>query len=214
MATAIVLEATKRETVGKKVRHLRREGLVPGVLYGPGFESIEVQMPWTELRLALRDAGGSSIIELKVDGESYNALVRHVHRAPVRGDVLHVDFYRVRMDVVIRTEVPVVLVGEADKLDDQGGMVMQEMNSIEVECLPTVLPQHIEVDISGLAEIGAMITVADLPVLEGVTYLADPEALVLGTTYASALQSEEEGEFEGSSEPELIRRERDEFEDE
>src|SRR3990170_4798059 len=113
MAEMVVLEATKRTVIGKHVRHLRSDGMVPGVLYGPEFEAVQLQMPQIELRAALLAAGGSQIIQLNVDGEPYNALVRNVQRRPVRGELPPVDFYHVRMDVLIRNVVPVVLVGDA-----------------------------------------------------------------------------------------------------
>jgi large subunit ribosomal protein L25 len=137
MADTIVLEATKRDMTGKGVKKLRMQGIIPGVLYGPEFESVQVQVKWADLRPTLRTVGGSQIIMLNVDGENYNALVRDVQRAPLRGDVLHIDFYRVRMDVVIRTDVPLVLVGDHSAIEDAGGVISQEMSSIEVECLPT-----------------------------------------------------------------------------
>jgi large subunit ribosomal protein L25 len=149
MADMIVLEASKRTVTGKEVRHLRAQGLIPGVLYGPEFEALHLQIPWADLRPTLLEVGGSKIIELHIDGETYNALVRDVQRAPLRGDVLHIDFYRVRMDVVIRTEVPIAVSGNTEPIEELGGIVVQEMTSIEVECLPTHLPAQIEVDVSG-----------------------------------------------------------------
>ncbi len=213
MAQAIVLDATQRTIVGKQVRQLRRQGIVPGVLFGPEFEPINVQMDWPSLRIALRDAGGSSILDLKVDGVSYPALVRNVHRAPITGDVLHVDFYHVRMDVKIRNFVPVVMVGDAKELEDAGGMIMHELNAVEVECFPADLPAHIEVPVNGLKRQGDVITVKDLPAIEGVTYLTDPDTIVFAAS--SAVTTEVETEEEVTSvEPELIRRERAEEEEE
>lgn len=214
MAETIVLEATKRQVTGKQVRHLRAEGVIPGVLYGPELESIPLQMNWLDLRPTLRQAGGTHVIELNVDGEKYNALVREVQRSPLRGDVLHVDFYRVRMDVAIRTEIPIALEGEARAIDEAGGIVNLEMTSIEVECLPGDLPSHIELDITGLKEVGDLMTVADLPEIAGVTYMADPEGIVVATTYLRAAEVEEGAEEEGAAEPELIRRREEDMDDE
>lgn len=214
MAEKIVLEASKREVIGKQVRHLRRQGIVPGVIYGPGIESQQVQIPWTVLRPTLRRAGGSSVIELKVDDETYNVLVRDVQRSPLLGEVVHIDFYRVRMDVAIRTEVPIVTTGTDRHITERSASVSQEMNSIEVECLPTVLPSEIQVDLSLLKQVGDSITVGDLPQFEGVIYHADPEVTVVSSAYLSLPdeeeEEEEESEFAGSSEPELIRRQEDE----
>jgi large subunit ribosomal protein L25 len=217
MAEIIVVEATRRDVLGKQVKHLRAKGVIPGVVYGPTFEALPVQIDWITLRPALRAAGGSHLIQLKVDGEEYyNVLVRDVQRDPIRGDVLHIDFYRVRMDVVIRTDVPVVLVGSDAAITKNNGVVMHEMTAIEVECLPGDLPAEIEVSLSLLKEVGDSIFVRDLPALPGVTYLASEEDIVVVTAFLSVGEEEEEEgeEVAESAEPELIRRREDEDEDE
>ena len=218
MADLVMLEATRRETIGKQVKQLRAQGIIPAVLYGPEFEALHLQVEWSRLRPTLREAGGSQLIELDVEGEKYNVLVRDVQRAPLRGDVLHVDFYRVRMDVAIRTEVPISLVGEALAIADQGGVISQEMNSIEVECLPLDLPAEIQVDLSLLKEVGDSLLVESLPQLEGVTYLSDPDMVVASTSYPRAAVEEgaETGDFGISDgvEPELIRSREEEMDEE
>lgn len=214
MAETIVLNAAKRAVTGKEVRHLRREGQIPGVLYGPGIEPVSIQVPWLELRPVLLQAGGTHVIQVAVEGERYNALIKSVQRAPIRGDVLHVDFYRVRMDVAIRTEVPIVLTGSIDAIEDADGVLVHELTSLLVECLPGDLPSEITVDVSGLTEVGQMILVSDLPELPGVSYHEAPETVIVTTTYTrAAVEAEEEAETAGGDEPELIRR-HDEEEDE
>ncbi len=217
----IQLQATRRDVAGKEVRHLRRQGIIPGVLYGPAFDAIPLQIDWQILRPVLREAGASQLIEMDVAGETYNALVRDVQRDPLKGDVLHIDFYRVRMDVAIRTDIPLVTVGSDEQIAELGGVVSQEMTSILVECLPGNLPAEIEVDISVLEEVGDSIAVADLPAFEGVTYLANDDDVVISSSYPrQALEEEEEEEeeealLEEGEEPELIRPEREEeFEEE
>lgn len=220
MAETIVLQAAKRTVTGKEVRHLRREGVIPGVLYGPGFDPMSLQVPWTELRPVLLQAGGSRVIELAVDGKTYNALVRDVQRSPVRGDVLHIDFYRVQMDVSIRTEVPVVITGNAEAIEDADGVLVQELMSLTVECLPSDLPSEVTVDVSSLTEVGEVILVSDLPELPGVTYHDAPDTVLVTTTYQRRVAEEEEEEaeeveeIEEGEEPELIRRQEEEDEDE
>lgn len=216
MAETIVLQAAKRTVTGKEVRHLRREGIIPGVLYGPGFDALSVQVPWIDLRPVLLEAGGSRVIELMIDGEKYNALVRSVQRTPIRGDVMHIDFYRVQMDVAIRTEVPIVLTGSADAIEDADGVLVHELMTITVECLPSDLPSEIPVDVSGLTEIGQMILVSDLPELPGVTYHDAPDTVVVTTTYQQRATAEEEEEAaaEAGEEPELIRRQEEDEDEE
>ena len=213
MANPIVLEATKRKLTGKQVKQMRAEGMIPGVLYGPTFDPVPLQVNWLELRPVLREAGGSHLIQLNVDGEQHNALVRQVQRHPIRGDVLHVDFYRVRMDVAIRTEVPVMLVGSAEAIEEAGGVVNHEVISVMVECLPGDLPAHVELDISALKEVGDSILASALPVLPGVTYLVDSGDVLVSTSYLTAAE-EGEVEAEVSAEPELIRRREEEEEEE
>ncbi len=212
MAETITLQATKRQVTGKAVRHLRTQGIIPGVVYGPTFENMDVQMVWTDLRPVLMEAGGTQLIELAVDGEKFNTLVRHVQRRPIRGDVMHIDFYRVRMDVAIRTEIPIVLVGEARSLETAGGMLIHEKNMVEVECLPGDLPSEITVDVSALQQVGDRLLASQLPQLPGVTYLLDPEDVIVMTA-SSQQYDATEGEEGGSSEPELIRRREEEDED-
>lgn len=218
MADKIVLEVTRRELEGKGVRQLRRQGIIPGVLYGPTIESIPLQVEWTTLRPVLREAGGSQLIEMSIDGDTHNALVRNVQRNPIMGDVLHIDFYRVRMDVAIRTEVPLSTVGSDAAITEQGGIVAQEMTSIEVECLPGNLPALIEVDLSVLQDVGDTILVGALPVFEGVTLMASEDDVVISTSFPRQAieegEEEEELEVEAGDEPELIRPDReDEDED-
>ena len=207
MVDRIVLEAAPRTVTGKEVRHLRAQGVVPGVLYGPQFEAMPVQVVWTTLRPVLLQAGGSQVIQLNVEGQEYNALVRDVQRDPLRGDVLHIDFYRVRMDVAIRTDVPIVLIGDTEHITEMGGQVSQETTAITVECLPTNLPAHIELDVSGLKEIGDTILVSGLPQLEGVTYHAAEDDVIVSTSYMRVREEEEEEEVvQEGAEPELVGR--------
>ena len=214
MADKIVLEATRRDIEGKEVRHLRRQGVIPGVLYGPTIDSIPLQIEWTMLRPALREAGASQLIEMSISGETHNALVRAVQRDPLKGDVLHIDFYRVRMDVAIRTEVPLVTVGSDERIVELGGIVAQEMTSVEVECLPGDLPAQIEVDLSVLEEVGDSILVNQIVVGEGVTLMANEDDVVISSSYPRQIvEEEEEGleeELEEGEEPELIRPDREE----
>jgi large subunit ribosomal protein L25 len=205
MAETIVLEATKRDVLGKQVKHLRGEGWIPGVLYGSTFESIPLQVEWIKLRQVLREAGGSHLIQIKVGGENHNALVREVQRDPIRGDVLHVDFYRVRMDVLVRTESRVTLVGSDAAIIKNGGLVVLEMNTVLVECMPGDLPAQIEIDQSRLTEIGASLLVRDLPALKGVRYVASDDDVVVYAIRAVQAEEEEEVPVE-TAEPELIRR--------
>ncbi|MBI5959681.1 MAG: 50S ribosomal protein L25 [Chloroflexi bacterium] len=205
MAETIILEASKREVTGKQVKQLRANGVIPGTLYGPTFEPISLQVNGLELRSVLIQAGGSHLIQLSMGGEMHNALVRSVQRDPIRGHVLHVDFYRVRMDVAIRTEIPVITIGDKVALEKAGLILIHEMGTVEIECLPGDLPAEIRIDVSALRTAGDTILAAQLPAFEGVTYHVDPDAVVVYATSATQREAEEE-EAPASVEPELIRR--------
>jgi large subunit ribosomal protein L25 len=217
MAETMVLEVSKRDVQGKHVRHLRAEGIVPGVIYGPTFESLPVQVEWIKLRPVLRAAGGSHLIQLTVEGETHNTLVREVQRDPIRGDVLHIDFYRVRMDVALRTDVPVSLVGSDAAITKNGGVVTHEMTTIQVECLPSDLPAIFEVDLSLLKEVGDTILVSDLTPPSGVVILDSADNVIVSSSMLRLEAEEEEGEEEEAlegAEPELVRRREEEEEEE
>ena len=219
MSETITLEAEERKIIGKKVKQLRQMGVVPAIVYGPEFTPLSISLDEKELRMALRKAGGTQLIELSVGKTKIPTLVRDVQRDPIRGELYHVDFYRVALDRVIRAEVPIVLVNEPGIVTSKEGAVFQGLNMVEVEALPADLPPHIEVDISGLEEIGMQLLVSDLVTSDEFTITTGEEELVVRIDYAQALEEEEEEEeFPEmvSAEPEVIteRREAEEGEDE
>jgi len=189
----IELETQTREVLGKKVKSLRREGLVPAVLYGHETVSIPLQVEERELNRVLAQAGGHRLIALKV-GRSRKrqmALARDVQWDVIAGKPIHVDFYAVVMTEKITTEVPLVLVGEAPAADQVGAMVLQGLDEVEIECLPGDLIEAIEVDLSGLEEIDQAIYVKDLRLPPTVEILTDTEELVAKVTWAAAEVVEE-----------------------
>jgi len=197
MAEFIQLGVQKREIIGKRVRALRRDGFVPAVVYGPDSEPLNLSIERHELRSVLSQAGGTQLIELNVEGsESIPTLARHVQRDPVRGNVLHVDFYRVSMTRLISAEVPVVLVNESPIVSSGGAVVNHPMSSLTIEALPAHLPPHIEVDMSLLAQVGDQLLVQDLVLPEGATALSDPDELVVKLDYPRQIAEEEEEEEE------------------
>lgn len=176
----IELTAHKRDLRGKKVRFLRRQGITPVNLYGQGIESNALQIETPALKKALAQAGRTSLISLKIGSTKRQnmAIVRAIQRDPVKGELVHVDFYQVRMDQKLKVEVPVVLVGKAPAVKEQGGILVHEMSSLEVECLPDNMPHSIELDISGLVQLDQALHVKDLHIPEGVTVLTEAEKVV------------------------------------
>ncbi len=176
----VELEAKKRSVLGSKVKRLRRQGWVPGVMYGHGFEPIPLQFDRHDLKDVLSQIGGSQLINVKVDDadEAEFALLRDVQRDVITGDLLHVDFYRVMMSETITTEIPLLTTGESPVAERKEGIMLHGISEIEVECLPGDLVDAIEVDLSELTEIGQAILVSDLAVPSGVDILTDPDEVI------------------------------------
>ena len=196
MADDITLVAETGRTTGSAAsRRLRATGKVPAVLYGRGADPQSLTVDWRDLRAALTtDKGLNALLTLKVGRRSTKALVKDMQRHPVRRDVLHIDFLAVDVDVVISTDVPIVLEGEPTLVLREQGVVDQVMNAIVVQAKPDAIPGHLSVDISEL-EIGHTITVADLDLPAGVTIEVDPEETVV-TAQVTSLALAEEGEAE------------------
>lgn len=161
----IELLATKRTAVGKQARRLRAQGKVPAVLYGHGAKNEPLELEGKEIERIYRLAGKNKIVALKVgEGRAKNVMIHAVQREAARGDLLHVDFYVVRMDEPIRAAVPLRFTGESTAVYQQEGSLMQNMTTVEIEALPADLPESIEVDISGLDDFEKSITLRDLTV--------------------------------------------------
>jgi len=177
----IELQAINRDILGKKVRFLRREGIMPVHLFGHGIESVALQCDIAELQRVLAQAGKTRLISLKLDEAERprNVVVREVQRDSLTGELLHVDFYQVRMAEKIRVEVPIVLVGEAPALKVKENMLLHELNNLTIECLPDRILPSIEVDVSPLSEAGQAIQVKDIMLGEGITVLINPEHIVV-----------------------------------
>ena len=176
----IELQAENRETLGKKVRFLRRQGVTPVHLFGHGIKSESLQCDTTLLRQVMAQAGKTNIINLKLDkGTPRIVVVRHTQKDPQTGELLHVDFYQVRMDEKIQVEIPIILFGEPPALKLKENMIEQELHHLTVESLPDRTPPNVEIDVSSLAEKDQAIHVRDITLGEGVTILNDPEHIIV-----------------------------------
>lgn len=174
------LSATKRVTAGTRAsKRLRRDGRVPGVVYGTDMDPIAIHVSSRDLYSVLHtDAGLNAIIEVDIDGESVLTVARELYRHPVRGEIDHLDFIQVRLDVEIEADVPMEYVGIPIGVVDEEGLVNILEPTLAISALPNAIPASIEVDISGL-NLHDTMTVADLPVLDGVTYVAEPDHAVV-----------------------------------
>ncbi|MBS3783977.1 MAG: 50S ribosomal protein L25 [Anaerolineae bacterium] len=176
----VELEARERSLLGSKVKRLRREGWVPGVMYGRDFKSVSLKFDKYALRDVLSQVGGSQLVNIKVDDadEPEFALLREVQRDVITGDLLHVDFYRVMMTETITTEIPLLSVGESPVAEQKEGILLHGIAELEVECLPGDLVDAIEIDMSDLTEVGQAILVEDLAIPSGINVLTDPDEMI------------------------------------
>jgi len=192
----ITLASEPRTQLGSRPSgRLRREGKVPAVVYGLGSETVSITVPARELQHILAgEAGANSLITLDVDGESVLTLVRQIHRHPTRGELVHVDFVRIRTDVAVSAEVPVHAVGEAEGVKD-GGLLEQLMFNLTVEALPQHIPVALEIEVSALA-IGDQLRVEDMALPEGVTTPVEPDTVIVQVAAPRLAVEEEEEEGE------------------
>ncbi len=194
----VTLSAQRRVEKGSRpARRMRREGLVPAVVYGRGIDVIEVAVSGRELYRALHtEAGANALIDVQVEGgESVLAVAREIQRHPVRNEITHLDLIKVSLDVAIEAEVAIDFVGTPIGVTDDGGIVDTIENTVLIEALPTAIPSSIPLDISGLS-IGDSLKIEDLPVVDGVTYVDDPDRPLV-TVSAPRLEEAEEVLVEG-----------------
>lgn len=189
----LILEAEPRTVTGKQVRHLRREGLVPAVIYGKATAPVHVQIPQRPLELVLTKAGEAALISLKIAGEAdmRTVLVRDQQRNVLTQAINHVDFYAVVMTEKLRVHIPLSLEGEPPVLELAQGILLQPLEEVEVECLPGDLVSHISVDVSVLKTFDDAIHVRDLILPPGIEVLADPGELVATCTPIAEEKAEE-----------------------
>jgi large subunit ribosomal protein L25 len=186
----VVLNATKRDVIGKQVKALRREGKLPAVIYGRHTEPVNINLDAHTASLALAKLTSSSLVTIKVDGTEYPALVREKQRDYIKNRLLHVDFLAVSMTELLRTSVNVHFIGVSPAVKDYNAVLVKNLEQLEVECLPTDLPEAIEVDISALKRPGEGIRVRDVQISDKVRILNDADTMVAVATFAKV---EEEG---------------------
>jgi large subunit ribosomal protein L25 len=204
----VKLEVQVRDAHGSaEVRRLRKQGLVPGVIYGGGKDPAAICVPERTLRKALTGSGGlHAILDVIVQGDGKAdprpAILKDYQQDVMSGRVSHIDLHQVRLDRPIQASIVVQLVGESVGAKE-GGVLSQVSREINVEALPMEIPEHIDADVSPM-EIGDTLRLADIPAIEGVTFLDDPEETVLATlTSPSVFEEPEEVLEEGEEGVEL-----------
>jgi large subunit ribosomal protein L25 len=181
----------KREIVGKKVKGLRKQGLIPAELYGHNIENTHLSVQAKDFLKIFKEAGESTIINLNLENKKLPVLIHDVSTDPVNDQILHIDFYQVKMDEKITASIPLEFIGEAPAVKEKGGILIKAMHEIEVEALPADLPHSIKVNLNILSEIGKSIYVKDLEVPKGVKILVEPETVVATATEPAKEEVEE-----------------------
>jgi large subunit ribosomal protein L25 len=196
------LIAEPRTVVGSRpAGRLRREGKVPAVMYGLDTETANVTVSSRELNHILAgESGANTLITVKVDGDEHLALARQIQRHPTRGDLLHVDFIRVRRDVAVAAEIPVHLVGEPEGVRD-GGILEQLVFTLSIEAKPEDIPPGVEADVSAL-NIGDQLRIEDLRLPSGVAVQQEADELVVQVIVPRVVEEPEEEEAEEGEEVE------------
>lgn len=211
----VKLEVEARDARGSAdVRRLRKQGMIPGVIYGGGNDPAAISVPERVLRKALTGAGGlHAILDVVVQGDGGGdarpAILKDYQQDVISGRVTHIDLHQVRLDRPIQASVVVQLIGEPTGVTE-GGVLSQVSREINVEALPMEIPEHIDADVSEML-VGDTLRLADVPPIEGVTFLDDPEETVLASVSAPTVFEEpepeepEEGEElpEGEEAPEV-----------
>jgi large subunit ribosomal protein L25 len=179
MADRIEFKVEKRDVTGKKVKFLRNQGFVPVHLFGHNVESQTLQGEALGLQKIISQAGRTRLIDLKVGKtqKTHSVMVREIQKDPIKGNLLHVDFYEVNMAEKIRVEVPILLIGESPALKLRENMLYQDLNNLTVECLPGSMPDRIRVDISVIKEADEAVRVKDV-VIPDVHILNDPDLVI------------------------------------
>jgi large subunit ribosomal protein L25 len=205
MVSQVTLSASKRDVRGKNVKALRATGVIPAVMYGHGFDSIALQLDEKQFIKVYNEAGTSSIVRLTIDGEIFDTLIHEVDYDPVTDIPAHVDFLRIKKGEKITTEVPLEFVGECSVVKEMGGMLLTELDAIEIRCLPHDLISHIDVDVSVIKDFNEPLHVRDLKVPSTIEILTDLDIVVV--TVAPPKKEEETPVAEATLIPEEMKKE-------
>ncbi len=179
MEEELILKAKRRDLVGKKVKKLREQGLLPAVTYGKDIKPENLVLDLKEFEKVFKKAGETTLVSLIIDNEApKKVLIQEPQYHPITGKLLHVDLHQIKLAEKIRTKVPLKFVGEAPAVKSLGGTLITSKDELEIECLPVDLPHEIEVDISSLETFEDNIHVKDLKISDKITILDDKEEVI------------------------------------
>ena len=174
----IKLSAEIRKEIGKKVKDLRKKGLIPAVLYGPKIEAIPLKVNLKEFEKVYQKTGESSLISLEFDSKKFLVLIHAVEIDPLSQKPLHIDFYQPRLDEEITATVPLVFEGVSPAVKELGGTLVRNIHEVEVKALPQNLPHEIKVNIEKLKTFEDNILIKDLVIPQGVKIIKEPDEIV------------------------------------
>lgn len=186
------LTVEKRTILGKKLKKLRKQDILPANIYGKDIKSISVQVPYKDFEKVYKEAGETGLVDIELDGQIKPSLIHNVQRNYYKKITLHADFYQVNLKEKVKTMVPITILGIAKAVTDKLGLLLQPLSQIEVEALPTDLPEKIDVNVEHLAAVNDQITVADIKAPAGVTILTTKEQVVakIGELISKAAQEQ------------------------
>jgi len=207
----VVLKATKRSVIGKQVKALRRQGFLPGVVYGHHFEPVAIQLDAHSAGRIIPTLTSTSVITVELDGAAIPALVREKQKNYIKGSLTHVDFQAISLTEKIRAWVQIHLRGAAPAVKDFNAVLVNNMEEVEIEALPTDLPERIELDLSGLKKLGDAVHVRDLTLPANVEMLSPGDEVVV---IATGVAEEAEEVAASPAEPEMVeKKKKEEVED-
>ncbi|KKU48063.1 hypothetical protein A3H10_00985 [Candidatus Uhrbacteria bacterium RIFCSPLOWO2_12_FULL_46_10] len=193
------LQVATRTLVGKKNKLLRGQGLIPGVVYGHGETNRSVEIKKVPFEKLFQSAGESSLVDLNIDEDaSLKVLIHDIQRHPVTGQIIHVDFYQVKMTEKLTADVPLVFIGEAKAVKELGGVLVKTLDHVKVECLPQDLVHELKVNLSSLETFDDAIHVKDIVVPTGINVLSSIDDMVVSV---QPPRTEEEAKIEGAEAP-------------
>ncbi|MDD2523026.1 MAG: 50S ribosomal protein L25 [Anaerolineaceae bacterium] len=211
----IIIKVEKRAVTGKQVAKLRRQGILPGVVYGHKVDTYPIQMDTHSTSLMMRKITPTTLITLDQDGKKTRAIIRDRSYDVVTGHLLHLDFFAVSMTEKLRANVAIELIGEAPVLDEvPGSLINQVLNELEIEALPADILERIEVDISGIASADDTISVGDLDLGDKITIHTPQDEVIVSVGYVAAEEEEPVELEEGGAEPEVLEKGKKEEEEE
>ncbi|MDE2588340.1 MAG: 50S ribosomal protein L25 [Patescibacteria group bacterium] len=196
------IKAAKRTVLGKKTKHLRKEGIMPANIYGKAVESTAIELPLKEFVSLFKTVGETGVVYVQVDGQERPTLIHQVQYDYLTQEPIHADFFQVNLKEKVKTMVSVELLGEPKAIADKVGMLLHTLHEVEVEALPTDLPEHLEIDVTNLAALDDQVTVANITVPSGVTILTSGEEVVAKIAELVSKEAEEEAAAEAAAQAE------------